>query len=98
MKKFLFILGLCTLGLSSPSFAAGGCGVWGKVSYVYITASGTDSTMMGIINGGICMVWGPPNAVIAAAAILAQARVSGVQAYLAESSPGRVDAALESLP
>lgn len=89
MKKLLFVLALCTFGLTSPSFAASGlgCNVWGPVSYVYFgNNSGTNSTILAIINGYVCIVSGSTTSLTPMVSVLANAEANGKQGYMTDTT------------
>jgi hypothetical protein len=91
MKKFLLISGLCLLGFANPGFASSGsgCGVWGPVSYVWVGGggtSGTNGTVLAIINGYVCIVSGAIDQMAPRAAILATAYAHGMQGNLTDNA------------
>ena len=92
MKKFLFILGLCMLALSSRSFAAAdglGCNVSGLVTYVHFDSTGPvgpDAQMLVLINGMVCFVTGPTNNLTPLVTILTTAAATGKRAKLSDTS------------
>ncbi|HEX9625603.1 MAG TPA: hypothetical protein VGA00_01550 [Acidiferrobacterales bacterium] len=87
MKKILLILGVCLAGLTSPAFAASGlgCNVWGPVSTVVISNSGSTSQLLAIINGYACIVSGATSSLTPMVGILATAQANGKQGYLTDN-------------
>lgn len=87
MKKLFLTLSLCLLGFANPSFASSGagCGVWGTVSYVYISNNANGSVILALINGSACFVTGPTANMATRVAILSDALANGKPGYLTDA-------------
>lgn len=90
MKKYLIsavaLVALSSSQVQAASGTGGGCGVWGKVSYLY---QSTSSTSLVIINGSACFVNGATdsdNAVMSS--ILSSAGANNKDAILDAHSSG----------
>jgi len=95
MKKVITMVAVCMLIAGNAVHA--GCGEWGKVNYVYSSISDNSGQLLAIIKGTACSVLASADAISNATGVLAEARASGLDAYIV-SSGGTVSVAIQYNP